>query len=65
MWGRLSGRSIPGRLPGAAQELLRGFSCDLLDEEDFVDDWILTLADRPHAGRVRDEVKRVAGQVLN
>ncbi len=64
LWGRLSGMDIPGTLPEEAQNLLRGFECDLLDEEDIDPAWFETLADTPNTGPVRDEVKQVATLVV-
>lgn len=46
LWGRLSGREIPGRLPEAARAILGRLSCDLLDDEDMRPEWLETLADR-------------------
>jgi acetoin utilization protein AcuC len=64
LWGRLSGRQIPAALPPEAMELLRGFECDLLDEDEVQGDWITTLADETNTGPVRSEVREVARQVL-
>ncbi len=64
LWGRLSGQNLPGELPPAARRLLRGFECDLIDEEDVLDTWVETLADRPNTGPVRTEVKQAARAVL-
>jgi len=65
LWGRLSGQAMPAALPPEAGALLRGFSCDLLDEDEVDEAWVTTLADEPNAGPVRDEVRRLASQVLN
>jgi acetoin utilization protein AcuC len=64
LWGRLSGKTIPEILPAAAQRLLRGFECDLLDDDEVEPAWVETLADAPRRDTVRDEVKRVAAQVM-
>lgn len=56
IWARLSRRAIPDRLPELASELLRGLSCDLIDDEDVDPLWITTLADVRTHDRVRDEV---------
>ena len=61
LWGRLSGRPLPGLLPAAAQDLLAGLTCDLVDEEEVRPEWISTLADAPQRGRIRDEVRVLAG----
>jgi acetoin utilization protein AcuC len=60
LWGRLAGHAIPAELPGAAQQILRGLECDLVEDEDVEDAWITTLADAPRPGAVREEVKSLA-----
>ncbi len=56
MWGLLAGRDISGGLPSAAQAVLAGLECDLVDDEDRDPAWLTTLADPPNAGTVRPEV---------
>jgi acetoin utilization protein AcuC len=46
LWGRLSGRAIPERLPEAARAVLARLSCDLIDDEDVRPEWLETFADR-------------------
>jgi len=60
LWGRLSGREIPVELPAAAQVILRGLACDLIDEEEVEAAWLTTLADAPRHGEVRAEVRELA-----
>jgi acetoin utilization protein AcuC len=62
LWGRLSGREIPMELPVAAQSLLRGLECDLVEDEDVAAAWLTTLADVPGSGAVRAEVQSLASQ---
>lgn len=64
LWARLSEREIPATLPPAAQELLGGLSCDLIDEDEVPEAWLTTLADVPNTGPVRPEVERLPGLVL-
>jgi acetoin utilization protein AcuC len=64
LWGRLSGQEIPLDLPFEVSKLLSGFGCDLLDDDEVEEAWIITLADLPNHGPVRAEVKKVAQQVL-
>ena len=60
LWGRLSGRAVPERLPGEARELLGRMQCELVDEEDVDPRWLDTMADNPYPGAVRDPIKSLA-----
>lgn len=64
IWGRLSRRAMPDRLPELASEQLRALSCDLIDDEDVDPRWITTLADIPTNDRVRDEVRALRGRAI-
>jgi acetoin utilization protein AcuC len=64
LWGRLSRRGMPGVLPLPAQAYLQAIECDLVDEEEIRADWIVTLADQPNNGPVREEVKKLVEIVL-
>jgi len=57
LWGVLTKREIPRRLPPSAREILTPLTCDLVDDEDFQHEWLSTLADRPNPGPVRAEVE--------
>ena len=59
LWGRLSGRSIPAALPAEARAILARLDCDLVDEEERRPEWLSTLADAPHPGPVRAEVREL------
>jgi acetoin utilization protein AcuC len=63
LWGRISGQVFPDQLPDAAQALLRGMECDLVDDEDVDSEWFTTIADRPYPGRVRDPIKLLTESV--
>jgi acetoin utilization protein AcuC len=63
LWGRLAGHALPEVLPDEAQGLLRGLTCDLVDEEDVLPGWVTTLCDRPREGMIRREVREVAAAV--
>jgi acetoin utilization protein AcuC len=63
IWGRLSGRQAPDILPEAAQALLAGLDCDLVDEEDRDPAWLTTLWDAPRCGPVRDEIRDIAERI--
>jgi acetoin utilization protein AcuC len=65
LWGLLSRREMPALLPAAAQSLLQGFECDLIDEDEIPPDWIDRLADRPNTGPVRAEVEKLPDLVLH
>lgn len=65
LWGRLSGRSIPGELPPAAQQFLGELDCDLIDEEDIPREWISHLVDNPNSGKVRPQIEALPDLVLN
>lgn len=56
MWGLLAGRDISRDLSPAAQAVLAGLECDLVDDEDRDPAWTRTLVDVPNAGPVRPEV---------
>ena len=65
LWGRISGRQIPDRLPVAAVRFMRSMSCDLIDDEDVEEAWLTTLADARNLGPIRDAVKAVAASALH
>jgi acetoin utilization protein AcuC len=64
LWGTLLDCSMPGRLPAAAEAVLRGLACDLVHDEDVPETWFTTLADPPNPGPVRPEVEALAAAVL-
>jgi acetoin utilization protein AcuC len=64
IWGRLSRRPIPDRLPECASDRLRALSCDLIDDEDVDPRWITTLADARTHDRVRDEVRALRDRAI-
>lgn len=57
MWGRISGREFPERLPDTAIDYLSAMECDLIDEDEVQDAWLTTLADAPNRGPVRDAIR--------
>jgi acetoin utilization protein AcuC len=65
LWGRLSGRDIPAELAPAAQALLAGFECDLVDEDEVPVAWRTRLADEPNRGPVRPQIEALPGLVLH
>lgn len=63
LWGRLADHVLPGTLPPEAQALLAGLTCDLVDEDEVLPEWITTLCDAPREGIIRSEVREVAAAV--
>jgi len=64
LWGTLSERPIPGALPGAARAICDRLHCELIDDEDVLPRWRVTLADPPNEGPVREEVRMLRDQAL-
>jgi acetoin utilization protein AcuC len=62
MWGRISGQSFPDRLPAEATAYLRAMECDLIDEDEVDEAWLTELADSPHPGPIRDEIRSLVLQ---
>ena len=66
LWARLSGRTIPDRLPPRAREILTPLSCPLVDDEDVRPEWLDTLADAPGPPLpVREEVIRLRDAAMH
>ena len=65
LWGRLSGRPIPGQLPAAGREYMERLESDLIDEDEVPAAWLTTLADAPNRGPVRPVVERLPELVLH
>ncbi|WP_298725283.1 acetoin utilization protein AcuC [uncultured Ferrovibrio sp.] len=57
VWAHLNGLEIPDRLPSSAESLLRALSWNRSAGRNPPDHWFLSLADRPHHGPVREEVR--------
>lgn len=64
LWGRIAGFAIPQMLPEASVGLLRGLSCDLVDDDDIRPGWTTTLADPRHDGPVRARFREIAATVM-
>ena len=64
LWGMLSGRTLPAELPRAAQNMLRGLHCDLVDEDDMDPCWCTTLADDPNQSPLRPELAGLVDRML-
>jgi acetoin utilization protein AcuC len=64
MWGTLNGLCPPGRLSAAAEAVLRGLFWNNRRARTAPDHWFTTLADAPHVGPVRPEVRALAAAVL-
>ncbi len=59
LWARLSGRSVPERLPEAAKAVLARVDCDLVDEDERNPTWFDTIADSRNDGAVRGEIRHI------
>ncbi len=59
IWGVLSGRPLPDRLPEAAQAVLRAIDWHLLRRRPPGDDLLERLRDTPRDGPVRDEIRDI------
>jgi acetoin utilization protein AcuC len=59
LWGRISGREIPAALPDEARIILESLTCDLVEQDDRLPEWLTTLADTPRPGPVRAEIERL------
>ena len=64
LWGRLMGHDVFAPLPKKARTLLRGLSCDLVDEDEVLERWFTGLADRPNVGPLRKEVAALVSTVF-
>ncbi len=64
LWGTLSGRTIPATLPKAARARLAGLQCDLIDDDEVLEEWLTSLADPPNEGRVREQIETMRDQAL-
>jgi acetoin utilization protein AcuC len=62
IWATLNDLAIPETLPPAAQAVLRGVEYFRAAGRNPPPHWLTTLQDAPHAGGVRDDVKRLAQQ---
>lgn len=63
LWGRLSGREMPQRLPQAARRILEQLSCELIDEEAIDPNWLTALVDPPRHGTVRKAVAELTAEL--
>ena len=58
VWATLNGKTIPARLPEAAEAVLRGLQWENTRRgRNPPEHWFTTLRDAPRAGPVRDEIK--------
>lgn len=64
VWAALNGVAVPGRLPPAAEAVLRGLSWRHARGRHPPEAWFTTLADPPRPGPVREAVRMLAARVL-
>lgn len=60
VWATLAGNEVPERLPAAAESVLRAVTWRHRRGRTPKTAWLTTLADPPHAGAVRDEIRALA-----
>ncbi len=65
LWGVLTDRPMPESLPPKLTQTLQGFSSDLVDEDDVLEEWLIQLHDTPRPVQpIRPEIKQIATQLL-
>uniref|UniRef100_UPI001612A99D acetoin utilization protein AcuC n=1 Tax=Muricoccus pecuniae TaxID=693023 RepID=UPI001612A99D len=64
VWGALDNRPMPGRLPPAAERVLRGLDWDRAAGRNPPEHWSTTLVDQPRPGSLREEVVAACRSVL-
>lgn len=64
IWATLNALPIPGRLPQAAEAVLRALRFDRAAGRDPPSHWFTTLRDSPRPGPVREAVRRLAAMTL-
>lgn len=64
VWATLNGFEVPDRLPAAAEAVLRSLRWAHPRGRAAPEHWFTTLADRPHVGPIRDEVRGIARLAL-
>ena len=63
LWAELNGYQVPDLLPPALTSLLKGLTCDLVEDDDIQPEWLTTLRDQPNYGSVREEIRVIARTV--
>ncbi len=56
MWGLISGRNLPVKLPEKGSEILAGVEWDDDEEEDYYGNFFISRLDEPREGEVREDV---------
>lgn len=64
IWATLDGRTMPDRLPAAAETVLRGLVYNRAAGRNPPEHWFTTLRDAPREGPVREAIKRLAEDAL-
>jgi len=64
VWGLLSGRDLPERIPAAGEALLRAVDWDLDEDEDYFEDLFSLRFDLAQPGEVRGELRARVEQLL-
>ncbi len=64
LWGVLADKPMPKTLPPKLTQTLQGFSSDLVDEEDVLEEWLTQLHDNPQQSQpIRPQIKQIAAQL--
>lgn len=63
LWGVLNGFQMPVQLPAQIEKRFRVLDCDLIDEEDWEENWFHTLVDKADLGQVRAEITAMAKEI--
>jgi acetoin utilization protein AcuC len=63
-WATLNGWEIPGRLPPAAEGVLRALTLNRAAGRNPPAHWFTTLRDEPREGEVREEVRAVVARAM-
>lgn len=64
VWATLNGFEVPGRLPPAAEAVLRALEWRHSRGRNPPEAWFTTLADAPRPGPLRPEIRQIAAAVL-
>jgi acetoin utilization protein AcuC len=64
LWAQIKGFDLDADLTVEARAVLKGLSCDLIDQEDIEPSWLTSIADDGNTGPVRATLQRLVEQAL-